>query len=358
MKQAILFLFLWLMVGFSTGTSTLLGPVRWVVSFFRRSGWKPGAENAAVIAIILVLVCVSAGIAVVLTRLILGSSRGEVRFGLPAVALVATLGAVWLWMDPDRLRIDIGEETVAGSRFTFGPYPDEARLRRLKREGYTAVIPLLHPAVVPFEPVLLGKEREAAARVGIELIHVPMLPWVSENTSALEQIKNLAEGGAGRYYVHCYLGTDRVQLVRRIVEQAGSPAHIEALSAARSLEERRSFERGDIARLDDRVYLTPYPTDEEFVAFFLTGAVNQVVSLLDPDNPDDRPWIEKERAILFRYRVPLLNMPISNTDYDPGRVLEFAQTVRRLPRPVVVHAFLSASSGMSPAAEAFLQAYR
>ena len=73
-------------------------------------------------------------------------------------------------------------ETRAGSSFTFGPYPTEDRLAALERDGYTAVISLLHPAVVPFEPKLIADETAAAERVGIEFIHLPMLPWIADNT--------------------------------------------------------------------------------------------------------------------------------------------------------------------------------
>ena len=357
-QRVLLFLFVWLMLGFSIGASTLLGPVRWVTSFSRRSGWGDGAESALVTVIIVVLVGVSAAIALALTRLILITRRQDVRLGIPALAGLATLGALWLWMNPALLHADMGEETTAGSHFTFGPYPDEETLERLKSEGYTAVVPLLHPAVVPFEPKLLADERAAAARAGIEVIHIPMLPWISENSGALERIRTLATSGAGRYYVHCYLGRDRVQVVKRLVEETGVSASIQALEKARRLEDKSAFERGDLYRLDEHVFLTPYPTDEEFLVYFLTGRVNHVVSLLDPENRRDRPWIEKERRLFSDYRLSFVNLPIPSARFDPFLVLEAARRVKLLKGTVVVHAFLSPSTGKSSAAEGFLQAFR
>jgi len=41
----------------------------------------------------------------------------------------------------------------------FGPYPTYEELRKLQDDGYTAVVSLLHPAVVPFEPKLISDER-------------------------------------------------------------------------------------------------------------------------------------------------------------------------------------------------------
>ena len=354
-----LFLFLWLMAGFSLGTSTLLGPLRWVTGLGRRAGWAEPVENAAVVVIIALLVCVSAGVALALTGITRRTGRREVRLGVPALAALAMLGAVWLWMDPARLQADMGEESPAGTRFTFGPYPDEAALARLKREGHTAVVPLLHPAVVPFEPVLLAEEIAAAARVGIEVIHLPMLPWISDNHEALERVRDLARGETGRYYVHCYLGKDRVQVVRRLVEKtAPGAAGVQASGGARRLSGKQAFERGDVYRLDERVYLTPYPTDEEFLMYILTGGVSRVVSLLDPDNPEDREWIEKERRLFEAHDLPFTNLPIPIDRHDPFAVLEAARRVRGLSGTVVVHAFLSPSTGRSPGAEAFLQAWR
>ena len=52
LKKIPAFAFVWLMVGFSTGTSTLLGPVRWITRAGRAGGWAQGLENAVVIAVI------------------------------------------------------------------------------------------------------------------------------------------------------------------------------------------------------------------------------------------------------------------------------------------------------------------
>jgi phytol kinase len=349
---------LWLLVGFSLGTSTLLGPVRLVASLCSRAGLGPAAENAAVDLVIILLIIVTGAIAWTAGGMVLESSRLEVRLGVPALAILAAAGALWLWMSPARLRLDMGEETGAGLHFTFGPYPDEWRMRRLKAQGYTAVVTLLHPAVIPFEPKLLADEKKAAARAGIDLVEVPMLPWVSQNTGSLDRIRALARSGTGRYYVHCYLGRDRIRLAKRIVEQAAPDAGVRAPEAALLLGSVERFERGRLVRLDDRVTLTPYPTDEEFMSYIVTGEVGHVVSLLDPEDPEDRSWVDKERAILKAYDVPLLVLPLSGSGNRPAKALEAARRVRDLPGAVVVHAFLAPDSQRSPSAEAFAQAYR
>ncbi len=358
MKRTFVFLVLWLAIGFSIGTATLLGPVRWVTTLCRARGFPDSVEKAAVQLLIVLLVVVTGATAWVLTRAALSSERIETRYGLPALALLAAGGAVWLWMTPAMLRSQDGAVTTAGTHFTFGPYPDADRLRDLAGERYTAVISLLHPAVIPFEPQLMAREDEAAAHAGIQVIHLPMLPWVSDNAAVLAKVRDLARARTGRYYVHCYLGMDRVQMVRRVIEEeGGGVVETEALSDAPPLSHSNLWTRGEVLHLDDRVHLTPFPEEEEFLRYFMGGRV-RIVSLLDKSDPDDRTWIVQERALVDRYRLPYTNLPLSGSRFDPQAVLAAARQVRALEGTVAVHDFLSPGSGRSPIAEAFAQAYR
>ena len=215
------------------------------------------------------------------------------------------------------------------------------------------MVSLLHPAIVPFEPKLLADERRGAKLAGLEFIHIPMLPWVGQNQDSVERIKTLALNGGGRYYVHCYLGKDRNRLAQRIVESVAPSIHTEALQPGRKIQTRDKFDLGEVIRLDDKVYLTPYPTDEEFAAYILSGNFNRVVSLLDPETPGDSSLIKKEEEILETYGLPLETLPVSKEPYDPYQVMAAAYRVSALPRPVVVHAFRSDSFR----AQAFVQAF-
>ena len=118
----------------------------------------------------------------------------------------------------------IGAERDIGTAFTFGPFPTPDKLERLRKDGYTGVVSLLHPAVVPFETKLIGEERAAVEGAGLEFHHAPMLPWVSDNGESLAMLEVLAREERGRYYVHCYLGKDRTRIAQRVVAQA-SPFH-------------------------------------------------------------------------------------------------------------------------------------
>ena len=92
--NVLVFLGVWLMTGFSAGTSTLFGPVRWTTDLFRSHGWPETAEDLAVRSIIALLVFVSALIALWLVRVTLRSSRRHVRFGVPALTGFSLLGVI------------------------------------------------------------------------------------------------------------------------------------------------------------------------------------------------------------------------------------------------------------------------
>ncbi len=355
-RRAIVFLPLWLAVGYSMGTSILLGPVRWWAVEVRTQAWPSAVETAGVLALILVLVAASAALAALLTGLVLGTRRLDVRLGAPLLALAAAGGSVWLWLQPEVVAPQELVRPVEGSRFTFGPYPTKARLQRLKEEGYQGVVSLLHPAVVPFEPVLIEKEAANAAAVGIELIHIPVLPWVSRNSGAIEEMKELARSTEGRFYVHCYLGQDRVNLFRRVVGE-----HVPTAAPTRRprlLKDGFPLERGRVVKLEDGVYLTGMPTDEEYLYYVLNTGLETVVSLLDPAEEGTGQWIEHERKILDGVGIHLVEIPLSNTAPDRERTAEVAREVRSMPRPLLVHDFLAPSTGRAPAAELFVEEYR
>jgi hypothetical protein len=353
--SVVLFLATWLAVGFASGTLTLLGPVRWVTTAMRDSGASASIERVAVMGIIAAYVALSFVLSLWLTRSAL-QRGGWVRYAAPVLAWVAAAACLWLWMTPQLVNWFQPVQVDSVARFTFGPYPERERFEQLKEDGYTAVISLLHPAVVPFEPSLLARERELAAEFEIELIHAPMLPWLGDNAATLAQLKELASRTTGRFYVHCYLGRDRVGVVRALVERVSSAAVADMRTHVPYdfTFDRDSFERGPIIEVDDAVFLTPYPTDEEMFAFVLGGQFASVVSLLDPENPDDVQWIEKERTALADHHVPFSLQPVPWMRYSPQAARAAAEHVRGLPRPVLVHAFRSGGT----AAEAFLTAYK
>ena len=342
-KRAALFLFHWLAGGFFLGTLTLMGPVRWATGYARAAGWSEGSEKLTVFALIGALAAVSLLLAALLTRKTESAAGPAGRWGLPAASLALFLAALALWLNPKLINGAAAPgpaESFSWSEFVFGPYPEEERLKALKAEGYTAVISLLSPAVLPFEPLLLAREREEAKEAGLELIHIPMLPWVSANDHVTPALKELAKRGPGKYYVHCYLGKDRVNVFKRLLAAAsgGAVKELDA-SSARTMKGIKSFERGEIKELERDVYLTPYPTDEEFFGYILNGTVGTLVSLLDPANPENLPWIKKEAAIAGKYGLKLASYPWLALDKAGKQAA--VREIRAAQKPAVIHAFLS-----------------
>ncbi|HBE89287.1 MAG TPA: hypothetical protein DDW67_09140, partial [Elusimicrobia bacterium] len=278
-----------------------------------------------------------------LTAATLAASGRAGRLGLPALSLAMFLAAMAFWMNPKMMAGAGGKglgETFAGSEFVFGPYPEKERLAELKAEGYTAVVPIMSRAVAPFEPVLLDKEIKAAREIGLELIHVPMLPWISSNDHVEAEIKKLLDRG-GKYYVHCYLGRDRVRLFRKmLVNASGGAAAVSGISHRKSIGERKKFERGPATDLGGEVFLTPYPTDEEFMTL-INSDVASLVSLLDPKNPEDLPWIKKERELAGKYKLGYANYPWKSM--TPAQKEKAVRETMKMEKPVVAHAFLAPS---------------
>lgn len=348
-RRIALFLWHWLLGGFFLGTLTLTGPVRWTTGYARSSGWSEPAEKAAVFAFIAALAVISVLLARLLTLKTETAAGRAGRYGLPAASLAVFAVSLWFWMNPGMMT-DAGSkgrsETFSGAEFVFGPYPEAERLKELKAEGYTAIISLLSPAVVPFEPVLLAKELAAARATGMEVIHIPMLPWISSNDHVeAEQAKLLARGG--RYYVHCYLGKDRVNVFKKMLSGLSGDVTVKSLQAgsARSLRDVDHLERGTITRLEEDVFFTPYPTDEEFFGYILNGTVVSLVSLLDPRTPEDLEWIRKEEEIAKKYRLKYANYPWKTM--TKAKKEKAVKEISAMGKPLVIHAFLSRSGESS-----------
>jgi len=356
-KNIAIFLFVWLLTGFSLGTVTLLGPVRWVVNFSKSMEFSQSTEDLLLKVVILLFVLISFYLSLLITRLLAHKFSGLKKAVAFITLIIITSGFVWVWMHPQLIQFErgeISEESYGNAQFVFGPYPTQDDLIKLKSEGFTAVISLLHPAVIPFEPKLISDEEDAAKKVGLQLIQAPMLPWVSENKSAIEKIKSIADKDRGKYYVHCYLGKDRVNVVKRIIQQY-SAANITADdSLQRKLTDLGAFERGEIIELDKDVYLTPFPTDDEYFGYILNGYFQKVVSLLNPKNPEDTMWIHREEKICRTNLMPYELLPVEMYPFDAYKILEIANRVKQMPKPLLIHAFLT----KSPQADAFIKAYK
>lgn len=327
--------FLTLFIGYPLGTGLLLGPLRSIINYSRDHNWSQGQEKAVVILLIVLLIYISLVISYKGLHLIQKTRNIVVKVGLFVIPLLLTSVAVAFMMNPAVVNSAGGNQAVS-ERFTIGPYPEEAQVKKLKAEGYTGIISLLHPAVAPFEPKLLADEEANAKSAGITLIKAPMLPWLSDNTQSIEIIKKLVRSGKGKYYIHCYLGKDRVNVVKNLISRVSDTAKINSNVAHRTLEEIGSFERGDIYKIEEGLYFIPYPTKEEFLGYILAGNYKTVINLLDPSTADSRKLIEEEKALLVPYELSVVNLPMGESAND-AKIKVIADKIIESPRPLVVH---------------------
>ena len=356
-KNILLFLYYWLCFGFAMGTLLLMGPVRWLATYSRAHDWAGSKEKALVLALIGILIIISALCARLFALRTGATGSKPAKAAFLGGALLVFSVSLWFWLNP-RMMIDktmgITFSNYSGTEFVFGPYPEKEKLAELKKEYYTAVISLLSPAVVPFEPVLMARETAQAKEAGIELISIPMLPWVSKNDQVEDRIEEIVNRGGGKYYVHCYLGKDRVNIFKKLLSSKAAGAKLSSVQpdSVRTLYDIKRFERGAIAILDKNVFFTPYPTDEEFFGYILNGSVKTLVCLLDPENKEDRPWITKEKEISAKYKVKFAHYPWKTLSLEKKE--EAIKAIMKLERPAVIHAFLS----QSPECVDFVETYK
>ncbi len=216
-------------------------------------------------------------------------------------------------------------------QLSFGPYPEKEQLQRLKDQGYDGVINLLHPAM-PFEEVLTREEKKNAGEVGIPVYSFPMLPWISENKAALLGIRGLIQQPGRRYYVHCYLGEHRVNLVRRM---AGYGSSAEEAGDSRELPEH--LEGGPLFSYEgERIVVGPFPSDEEWFRVLLRHGIREVVSTLNPDDPEDRERMGQVQKISRDYAFVLTERPLNKDAPDPAAVRRLADYLKKSDRKVYV----------------------
>jgi protein tyrosine phosphatase (PTP) superfamily phosphohydrolase (DUF442 family) len=259
--------------------------------------------------------------------------------GVAVASVAAAVGVFFLMLDNDLLAAagQLGQQSAdEGQRLVFGPYPDADKLAELEDEGYDGVIALLSPKV-PFERVLLEQEEDNGKEAGIRVYSRPMLPWITGNEASLEAIKALAAQEDKQFYIHCYLGKHRVDIVRQELE-AEAPDPTE-----REVDLPYRFERGQVETYEgERIILGPYPTQEEWFEYVLRRDVDEIVSTLDPDNPDDAPWIEEERKIAEENGLKFTLMPLDPLSPDPAAVQKVVRHVKDAEGKVYVHDFLDA----------------
>jgi hypothetical protein len=340
-KTVLSFLFLWLLIGFTLGTFVLIAPVRWLIAAVDKAGLGETVENISVIALVVVYVAFSFWLALRLNRYLLSARSGALRYGIPLALLVVTLVTAWEWRNPSSLLSgmagggDAGRvQTAGGATFEFGAYPDEARLRQLKSQGITTVVSLQHPSDL-VERQGIQAETVATKTLGLKLINAPMLPWFSDNKEALDTLRQLALHGTGKYYVHCGLGRDRVNIAKKVIEGVGGRTVVtKDLQAALGFEERDSaFTHGTLMHLANGVWLIPFPIRAEAMGCLVAGRSGNIAIILDPADPTQKVRRDTVTSLLNKYDIHYSLLPVSKTGAGAEAA---ADSVHRLALPATI----------------------
>jgi len=136
--------------------------------------------------------------------------------------------AFWVLITPDNPLTNYFSApiSVRDTRVIVGPYPNESDFVLLKKNGVTAIVSLLDPKI-PFENVLLGRERALAGQYGMSFQDFPMGSLFSHriggdyDKEAALAARAVAQS-PGRVYLHCYLGMHRVAAVERLLAKQGT----------------------------------------------------------------------------------------------------------------------------------------
>lgn len=217
-----------------------------------------------------------------------------------------------------------------GERFTFGPFPEKDDMEQLKLEGYDGIITLLSPTL-PIEKPLLDKEKKNAKESGLELHSLPMLPWVGDNSNSIKKAKELITKDGKRYYVHCYLGRHRVDVIKQVInEELDNAYEVMFLQPT-------TFERGSLYYFErEKILIGPYPTEEEWFTRVKRGEVEEVVSLLQSNSTK---WIDQEKKVTAEMNIKFTSMPINN-DPTIAEIKNVADYINTLDHKVFIHSFL------------------
>ncbi|WP_338750783.1 hypothetical protein [Bacillus sp. FJAT-52991] len=263
-------------------------------------------------------------------RYIVKAKRYKWAYALLASSIILCCVSLYYFMNTGSGVVQGSQgEVEEGERFTFGPYPEENDMVALKEEGYDGIITLLNP-VLPIEKPLLEKEKKNAKEIGIELHSIPMLPWVGDNSDSIKEAKKLIKQDNKRYYVHCYLGRHRVDVIKQVINQELDQSY------KVNFMQPTTFERGNLYHAHNQnILLGPFPTDEEWFTRIKRAEVTEIVSLLRPDQSE---WLDKEKQVAKEMNIQFTHFPTSSSP-SSEEIKEIGDYLLSRKEKVFVHGF-------------------
>jgi protein tyrosine phosphatase (PTP) superfamily phosphohydrolase (DUF442 family) len=351
-KLTFVFLYLWLCIGFPMGLWVLLaGPSKWLAEYAHSTDMEISKENTLGKLIIIVYIIVSFLFTLILHRLIKQSKNNSVKWFVRGILTLIMLTSVYIFSyNPQWLisysggittkTIKNKEDKYDHLEFVYGPYPNEELIKSLKEQKYDGIISLLNEMVIPAEPALMKRENELAKKYGIKMVNMPMMPWISKNAKTMQDAKKFIKEEKGLYYVHCYLGRDRVNVFKSFAKKYGVKNSSESTTTIRKIEDQPSWTRGQYFKLEKDVYLTPYPTDDELTMFVLNDYFKTVISLLDNNVVENQPWIAKEEKLLSNYAMSYHHHPLAQS-FNQKDLDSLKKLIDSSKKPIILHGFLT-----------------
>lgn len=336
------FIYIAITIGLILGTFTSELVIRSFVIYVRLTGWLSLYEPMMVAFIIIIFVIFTLLFAKWLAIWVVTTANSFAKFNFTFILTLLAGVAVVYWFSPGQ---NMFNKTIVSTdgRFTSGPYPDNNKLAVLKSQGYTTVISLMDPLVLPAEPFLISREKKAAEKYGITLIQIPMLPGYVRNLEAHKKIEALViKKDNHKYYVHSYYGKDRIFQFMNLVEDIidlnpETPKPIEKKINTFLLE------RGIGRKIDNHLVVSPKPTENELINIILTAPNNDItvpIHTIVSLNPEDKTLQQYNLTnILKLHGVNYLVIPITSHPYDANKILSIAKKIKSFTPAVLVYSY-------------------
>lgn len=155
--------------------------------------------------------------------------RSFLTVGLIAWAFL-TLFVGWVLISPTNPLTNMYRAPIQklSDNIVAGPYPVAGDFNTLHTSGVTTDISLLDPKI-PYEHVLLNREKKNAEAQGIKFMDFPIASIMGQKFGsyyetnvqrAASAIDSLSKSGE-KVYLHCYLGEHRMVAVKKALAERG-----------------------------------------------------------------------------------------------------------------------------------------
>lgn len=362
LKQILYFTYVWLLTGFVLASFVLTGPFRRIVVYLRLSGFSVSQEKIIVNILMFFFILISLWVAKIIFHWLKHTANiaGVTLFNLFVGGLF--IFSLWFWLTPSA-PIKGNIIYSADGHFAVGPYPSTKQdILNLQNSGYAGIVSLLSNKVVPFEPVLIAREKKICKKFGMPFIHIPMLPWIKTEATTIAKIQHLVQhAGNKKYYVHCYLGQDRVLKFLRIVDTMTGENSFLKKTKIMTINRKR-LSRGPVYLLDQKVVVIPFPTREEFLQIVTNHKKNVVnapfktiISFNTEDRKNSRNLVGRERALVKPYGIHVFYFPVESRPLQTKRLYNITRRIKKMTGPILVYDYWTIPK--SPVMDGFIRTY-